>query len=214
MCQPYGLPLNRSGRGRDSKSTGPNNGSQLKNRTAAVGSAGISSDDPDAIPQLRRKLEALEREHTRDKAINRALRAGDDDALRALGLFDHTIAKLKEPDCFGHIGIAPFEFTNRSANMRRIRDRIAQLEANNRRPIADPIEGDGFTITEQPDDNRFWLTFDTKPDPAICQHLRRNGWKWSPQRKAWITTANNAGLYKARDIARHLAKQANTPTAI
>ncbi|MDR3414932.1 MAG: DUF3560 domain-containing protein [Nevskia sp.] len=60
-------------------------------RADGVGRSGVSSDDPDAIAKLREQVGKLEQVQERMKAANRALRRGDDDALRAQGLSDAQI---------------------------------------------------------------------------------------------------------------------------
>ena len=51
--------------------------SNLRQRAASVGTAGISSDDPDAVVKLSEKLEELENKQQLYKAINQALRKAD-----------------------------------------------------------------------------------------------------------------------------------------
>ena len=51
--------------------------SRLRQRAAGVGTAGISSDDPDAVVKLSEKLEELEKKQQLYKAINKALRKAD-----------------------------------------------------------------------------------------------------------------------------------------
>ena len=81
----------------------------LRARAASVGTAGVSSDDPDAVVKLEEQLAELEKKQEFNKAINKALRVADrtgsDEALINLGLGEALIAQLKKPDFAGRRGI-------------------------------------------------------------------------------------------------------------
>ena len=98
-------------------------------RAASVGTAGISSDDPEAIDKLRGKVAELAAMQVKMVAANKALRKGDDAALMALGFTSGQITKLKTPDFCGRVGFPDYATTNNSASIRRIRNRIKALEA-------------------------------------------------------------------------------------
>ncbi|MCY4584586.1 MAG: DUF3560 domain-containing protein, partial [Bryobacterales bacterium] len=95
-----------------------NKAANLRGRAASVGTAGVSSDDPDAVVKLIEKLEELEKKQQFHKAINKALRVSDrtgsDAELKALGLSEKTIAQLKTPDFAGYRGIPSYELSNNS----------------------------------------------------------------------------------------------------
>ena len=98
----------------------------------------IRSDDPDAIDKLRAKLAKMEHNHEMMKKCNAIIRKKPKDQpteakmveLVGLGLMLETAQRLFERDYAGRIGIAAYVGQNRSANMRRVRDRIAELEAH------------------------------------------------------------------------------------
>ena len=68
-----------------------------------------------------------------------------------------------------------------------------------------PIQENGFVITENKEDVRLWVEFDRKPEKEVCQIMRRNGFKWSPTRKAWIRLLNDA----ARSAVKFACKEIN-----
>ena len=74
------------------------------------------------------KLAELEERHERMKRTNALIRREDRAGLAARGYTAGAIEKLFRPDYRGRAGFASYELTNSSANIRRIRDRIAALE--------------------------------------------------------------------------------------
>ena len=175
-----------------------------------VGRAGVSSDDPDAIEKLREKLAGLEKKMEQSKALNKALKkafkTGSDQPLRDLGFGDSTIAELKVPDVCGGIGIQPYEMSNRSANIRRIKKRIANLEA-----IADDTTSEKtfgpVTVVDSVDENRLQIFFPGKPDDDTRKVLKGWGFRWSPTSGAWQRHRSSAATYWGEKIARDYAEQ-------
>lgn len=154
---------------------------ELDRRAAAVGKGGISSDDPDAIDKLRVKLAELEERHERMKRTNALLRSNDHAGLERMGYTAAAIANLFRPDYRGRAGFASYELTNSSANIRRIRDRIAALEKIAERSDREE-QGKGYTYREDVEDNRAVFLFDAKPEKALRDLMKRNGFVFSPNR--------------------------------
>ncbi|WP_454875504.1 DUF3560 domain-containing protein [Paraburkholderia xenovorans] len=154
---------------------------ELDRRAAAVGRGGISSDDPEAIDKLRAKLADMEERHDRMKRTNALIRREDRAGLERMGYTADAIAKLFTPDWRGRAGFASYELTNSSANIRRVRDRIAALEKMAERTDREEA-GDGYTYREDVEDNRAVFLFDTKPEKAVRDLMKRNGFVWSPTR--------------------------------
>ena len=182
---------------------------RLESRAAAVGTGGISADDPEAVRKLKEQLAATEQAQDKMKAANKALKKGDDDALRALGFTDKAIAGLKEPDFGGRAGFPAYALSNNGANIRRLKKRIEELEKAAARIPRDDIEGEGWTITENAELNRVQIIFDAKPGPDIRQALKSNGFRWAPSQSAWQRQLNNAGLYAAGQVKRFLDQAAD-----
>lgn len=184
---------------------------ELEQKAASVGKGGITSDDPDAMGKLQKQLAGLEALQERMKAANKIIRQSFTDEqkveqLQALGL-SHTHAwQALKPDFCGRVGFPDYALQNNSANMRRIRQRI-ELLGQRSQQTADPqpITGEGFQISEDSADNRILITFPDKPPQATREMLRRNGWKWSPTRTAWVRMLNDAGRASAQYMAQKLA---------
>ncbi|MCA7888337.1 MULTISPECIES: DUF3560 domain-containing protein [Burkholderia] len=161
---------------------------ELERRAAAVGKGGVSSDDPDAVAKLRAQLVALEDRHDRMKRTNQLVRRDDRAGLARMGYQPDAIDKLFTPDFAGRVGFAPYEITNSSANIRRIRDRIAQLEKIAARTSVEQ-QGEGYVYREDIEDNRAAFIFDAKPAKNVRELLRRNAFLFSPTRSPNGTSA-------------------------
>jgi hypothetical protein len=177
---------------------------------AAVGTGGISSDDPTAIAQLREKLAKCEAFQTEAKRLNALVRAarkahGDDrDAVAQFligkGVGATRARTLATPDFCGRWGIPDYETKNNGAEIRRIKERIADLERLAKVEAAEFKIGD-ITLARNTEENRIQLIFPGRPAPEIIAELKRSGWRWSPSQKAWQRMISNAAEYDGRRIA-------------
>lgn len=180
-------------------------------RADAVGTGGISSDDPDAITKLQAQLDGVLARQSHMKAVNKAIRTHKTDearrvALAALGVEEADAIRLLTPDCMRRIGYPSFSLTNNNANARRIEQRIESLKAAAKR-LGKTEQGNGFTYEEDPDDNRILFRFPGKPDEATRNVLKRHGFKWSPTRGAWVRQLTGKAIWAATCVKDHLNKQ-------
>ena len=166
-------------------------------RAASVGSAGISSDDPDAPDKLREKLAALEAQRARMVAANKLVRKGNRDGLLAMGFGETQIDSLFTPDFCGRLGFPDYALTNTGAEIRRCRQRIEELSARAEIEPAESMIGD-VRIVEDPDQNRLQLFFPGKPDEERRTKLKRHGFRWAPSIGAWQRQLSNAARYAAQ----------------
>jgi hypothetical protein len=189
-----------------------NKAKHYEDKAASVGMGGISGDDPEAIDKLRVQLENLERGQESMKAANAAIRRGKNEgekiaALVALGFNEWSARKLLEPDFCGRIGFADYQLSNNSANIRRIKERIAALEKAVSRQDKEEVT-DNYTYREDTEENRLMFFFNGKPGEAIRALLKSRGFKWSPTRNAWVRQWTSNGIYAARDVKAQLAAMA------
>lgn len=186
---------------------------RLRARAAGVGKAGISSDDPDAIAKLEAKLETLQEAHGKMKAFNAAWRKhkrpGSNDLeawekIKALGILGASLVDaLRESmaDAWVDVPFAPYQLSNSSANMKRLRERIAELKSTIGRESSEVEHEDlDLTVTENVDENRIQLMFGSRPPKETCRLLRRQGFRWAPSIGVWQRQLNNAGIYAARSV--------------
>lgn len=193
---------------------------RLEDKAENYGTHSISSDDPGAAAKLEAELVGLESAQQTMKAANAAIRkhaaAGADAqlaALVALGLSEKNARSALEPDFAGRLGFPGYALTNNSANIRRVKARIAELQAAAARPEAEPIVGDGFRIEEDSADNRIRFYFDTRPSTEVCQQMKAAGFRWSPTAGAWQRQLNNAGIHAARRMAKAIFGADIAPTS-
>jgi hypothetical protein len=160
----------------------------------------ISSDDPDAIEKLKAKIaEAIARQDFM-KAGNKIVKSKKltieqkTEQLKAAG---HCTLIL-QPDFCGRIGYADYELTNNNANIRRMKQRLEQLE----KALINAIEV-GDTEQEYPDlnlivrhartINRIQFIFGKKPSLQIRTLLKSHGFHWAPSEGAWQRHLNGFG---------------------
>jgi hypothetical protein len=180
-----------------------------KNRNFDSTRAGISSDDPNALEKLRTKLAELEHFQDFMKKVNTIIKKeltteGRIKALLPLSNNEVALARnLLEPDYAGRIGFKEYQLTNNSANIRRIRERIADLEKAATRQDTEEVT-DTYTYREDTAENRLMFLFEGKPGEEIRALLKGRGFKWSPRRNAWIRQWTDNALYAAQCVKASL----------
>jgi hypothetical protein len=198
---------------------------ELAARAAAVGTGGISSDDPEAIQKLQREVgeaQALQDfMRSANKLVRAAIKLGvkspEDEgfapflaqlqAIRPDFRASGALALLK-PDFCGRVGFADFQLTNNGANIKRMEKRIAQLKAahaaaeaaggENKRTVYQGL----CEVIENFEENRLQLLFEGKPDAAIRDELKSYGFRWAPSQGAWQRQLNNGARYAVTRFLR------------
>lgn len=169
-------------------------------KAASVGQGGISSDDPEALDQLREKLAKREQRQEMMKKANRIVRkktlSNDQkiDALKEFGINGAQARMMLEGDFCGRIGFPDYALKNNNAEIRRIKKRIEELEASADLETTEKEHGD-IIVRENTDINRIQLIFPGKPSAAVRQKLGKYGlgFRWSRTEGAWQRHLNNAG---------------------
>lgn len=181
---------------------------ELRAKAAGVGTAGISSEDPQAADKIAAKVAELEASQQRMKSANAAIRkhakaghAVQLAALVALGFSEEVATKLLTPDRVHGVGFPGYQLTNNNANIRRLKARVAQVKAIQ---AADGAREQIGTVEYREEDCRVWLVFPGKPDAATRSELRGHGFKWSPTRGAWVRQLSDAARYHGREIAKRV----------
>jgi hypothetical protein len=166
----------------------------------------IMAGDADAIERLAVKLANMERSQAVMKQANAAIRkhakAGVDAqtvALVELGFSPSRAAELLKPDFAGRIGFAGYELSNNNANIRRVRERLQQLERMHAQSVQE-AQGEGVRLQEDPSANRVRLFFDDKPDAGARDRLKAGGFRWTPSLGAWQAYINHRTLDLARSF--------------
>jgi len=188
---------------------------------AAENNTAISADDPEAVDKLREKagaLEAYQAELRSDNAKLRKAKLTPDisdlaEAMRAAGVSEHgvkslcSLARISRYHCEPFVKHPGYELSNNNANLKRVRQRIANLEAKAAQadePEAEPIKGAGFAISEDREWGRILIDFGAKPAAEVRTYLKSHGWRWAPSRSAWVRHLNTNGRAYAELAAQWL----------
>lgn len=184
---------------------------ELAARAAAVGSGGISSDDPDAPDKLRERIAKLKETQEKMKAANAAIRKssgwpveGQIGAIvTATGLSEAAAAKLLQPDYAGRIGFPSYALTNNSANIRRLEARLRRVErlatAREAAPMVEEVIGE-VRLVENREINRVQIFFPGKPSAEVRASLKLAGFRWAPSEGAWQRQWSEVAKHRARKI--------------
>lgn len=161
----------------------------------------ISFDDPNAADKLRARIEGIKEWREEGKRQNayykkhhtmRGYPGIDDD--RAADI-DADIEKswYKQP-------CAPFTLQNTLANVKRLEERLQELERRAAAPAKDhaPQSFDGFRVVQDLKENRLRFFFDEKPDEETREILKKNGLHWSRTAQAWQRQLTPNALRDAR----------------
>lgn len=185
---------------------------ELESRASfAERSRAISSDDPNAPDSIRAKIERIEKLVGEMKACNALIRKAKGDNEKGIALLCESgygfsreqAAGLLKPDFAGRIGFAPYELTNRGAEVRRLKKRLEVLQAQEKlQALPDETYGD-VVLCES--DNRTQLHFPGKPSDAIRTRLKSKGFRWAPSTGAWQRMSSEQARYHARIIAKEIA---------
>jgi hypothetical protein len=177
--------------------------------------AAISSDAPDAIERLLTKIERAEHFQELMKEANIIIRKkiGDEEKVAYLleleGVSETTARKLLLPDFAGRKGFADYQLTNNGANIRRMKDRVAELQARDAERAAQTEdverEVNGVRYVENTDANRVQLIFPGKPAEAVRDLLKSYGFRWAPSEGAWQRQLNGNGRYAAETVLQRIA---------
>jgi hypothetical protein len=173
----------------------------MDSRAAAVGSGGISSDDPDASTKLKEQLDARKLQQEHMSLMNSLARKGDREGLAKQGLSEETINKVLTPDWGGKCrAYEPYQLQNNNANIHRIEERIEQLAKASTRETKETETEAGIRMVENAEANRLQLFFHGKPDSDTRTKLKQHGFRWAPSEGAWQRHLNNGAIYAAQQF--------------
>ena len=176
----------------------------LLEKMRSVGTGGISSDDPNALEKLKERVEKLKKHQELMKAANAAIRLKNteegDRRLAELSFTPKEIEMLRTPDYCGRVGYPSFELSNNNANIRRLEDRIKELEKRQTEEAPEGWTFEGGEVVINTELNRVQIIFDGKPDEEMRAKLRHNAFKWAPSQGAWQRQYTRNALYAAKEV--------------
>lgn len=161
-----------------------------------LANAPISSDDPEAIEKLNAKIAAAEKLQETMRAANKIARSKkltDEEKVAQLTpmIGEQAAYEILKPDFMGGVGFAAYQLTNNNANIRRMKERVVQLEAAAGRENTGEERGE-IAVERNARDNRLQIFFPDKPVTAVRDALKRNGFRWSPRNGCWQRFLNDA----------------------
>jgi Domain of unknown function (DUF3560) len=197
------------------KSVAANDKAKYYEEKAAVieSNQSISSDDPDAIDKLKTKIAEAIASQDFMKAGNKIVKSKKltiEQKIEQLKVAGHS-PQILQPDFCGRVGYADYQLTNNNANIRRMKQRLEQLE----RALITAVEI-GDTEHEYPDldlivrhartINRIQLIFSKKPSLEIRSLLKSHGFRWAPSEGAWQRHLNGFGCRQIIDSITKISK--------
>ena len=180
---------------------------ELAARADGVGTGGIASNDPEALEKLQERVGQLQAKQEHMKAVNKAIRSGNDQPLLELGMTAGQIELLKEPDFCGRRGYPSYALQNNNANIRRLEKRIRDIEGlRESEPVE--IEGkNGFKVYTE--DGYYRIDFDRKPKAEVRAVVKSHGFRWSRFNAVWQRKATPHIKYRVSQCAEELNKFEN-----
>jgi hypothetical protein len=163
---------------------------------AAASNKAIFSDDPNAAEKLEDKIKRLEERQQMMKRANALVRKGDREGLLEMGFSEEDADKLIKPtEHWRDPGFASYQLSNNNANIRRLKERLKQVQkAANEATREWPIEG-GIRIVDDVEANRTRIYFPGKPAEEMRRELKSAGFRWSPTEGAWQRHRSTKALY-------------------
>jgi hypothetical protein len=173
---------------------------ELERRAAAAEASGaISSDDPKALEKLQKKLAYMEAQREQIKRFNRLARKGDQEAISRIAKYLGPSASYHKPEK----GYPAYVLTNLGGNIRRVKERIQELETRAQRTARQTEIGD-WEIVENPDVNRTQMQ--TRDGRRATEEekkaLKSYGFRWSRNEGAWQRQISNAAWSAAESVAK------------
>jgi hypothetical protein len=187
---------------------------KLRARAAGVGRAGISSDDPDAIEKLQEKLGQEERSREAMKRANAYYRQhGSLDGCPDVKP-ERQAALCRDIGRYSWIR-APFPeyvMKNAGATIRRLRQRIEDLQAEADRPPAEEVLTERYRIYEDADENRVCFEFaDEVTSRRASKTMRSWGFRYSRMNKRYQRHLNTGGRNACELVLKQLQREGILP---
>lgn len=174
----------------------------------------IKSGKDDTISKLKSKLEELQTTHHKMKDINKVLRKygakkynqeeREAGILEELSKFGYSKKEIKD-NFLEHSKLPSFMLSNSNANIKRVKERIAE-EERLKGMESNSYDFEGGTIHFRPEINKVQIEFDGKPEKEIRDFLKKAGqaYKWSPKNKVWQRQLNTYYRLNKTDLFKFL----------
>ncbi|MCS4309468.1 hypothetical protein M2404_003840 [Rheinheimera pacifica] len=175
---------------------------ELASRAASVGTAGIASDDPEALQKLKEKLASLQKSQDLMKKANALIRQGKTEQLPGLGLSKANIDALLTPQ-YGRVGFASYQLTNNNAEINRLKKRIESLT---RIHASEPMQYESEAFDLNVAEGRLRFKFHNgKPSEEARKILgKRYAFKFSRTSEEWVRKVTPNAIADTRRAIKDL----------
>lgn len=157
---------------------------------------------------MQEKLADAEKLQTIMKGCNKIIRSKklseSEKAAKIIEEHNLTAEKVRglfTPNYMGDIGFEPWRLSNNNANIRRMKQRVAELQRKETTQTSQ-IDFDGGTIIDNAEDDRVQIDFDAKPGSETRAALRGEGWRWAPSVALWQRQRTPQAIESAKAITR------------
>ena len=168
----------------------------------------ILSNDENAVELLRNKINKLEAEQKKMKAVNAYYRKNKTlEGCPELTSKQIEILKAAMEDSF-HYEKKPFmgwQLSNNNATIKNTKKRLEELLKLKEEGTCEK-ENQFFKVVENTELMRLQLIFEDKPDEEIRDILKRNGFKWSPKNVCWQRQLTGNAKYSLKQVIEELEK--------
>jgi hypothetical protein len=165
----------------------------------------------DRVEEMRKKIklhEELQERMKGDNKIAKSKKLSTEEKIEKLierGYDRQKAELLLEPDFCGRIGWAGYQLTNNSANIRRMKKRLEELELKEEMPTKKVWWEVGEVWCEiNTDADRVQIFFPGKPDDQTRTFLKQRSFRWSPRFSAWQRKHTRNGLEAAKQVKEYL----------
>lgn len=167
----------------------------------------IKSTLPEINPleDAKANLESRIKLQERYKAVNAAYRIFKKTGKISANLSESDIKLIQtwQPQySFEKSPILPWQMSNNLANIKRLEQRVKELEAKEEKKTVENKEimfTDGIVILNYQID-RIMIKHNSKPDRSVIDNLKRFGFHWSPSNVCWMRQITNDAIYKTQTL--------------
>lgn len=159
----------------------------------------------DPVADMRAQLEKAERLQVLMVEANKIIRSKTTDAEKVDLLTelkipqDAAMSLLRRDNVHGY-GFPSYRLTNNNANIKRMRERLSDLEKKANAETKETEREDGIKVVENAEADRLQIFFPGKPDAAMITKLKGSGFKWAPSNGCWQRQLTNNARYALKYI--------------
>ena len=158
----------------------------------------ISREDPQALEKLQAKKDECEQLQVRMKSVN-AYYKKNGTCVGHPELTDEQARKLEDAishHSWDNLPYPAYALKNNNAEIHRLKKRIEEISHDQETGFVG-WRFEGGEAVANTEFCRLQLVFDEKPTEEQIYLLKLNGFKWSPNNRAWQRQLNQSAIYAA-----------------